>query len=95
MLHHFMMCTFFAGSMAHVLVFEDMVGYRFSLNTILFMVLLQHLLHQVRSYSQAQLCRRDRPTAGSPQRSLWPCAPHSAAAVRGWTEAAGATEPDP
>jgi hypothetical protein len=49
MLHHFMMCTFFAGSMSHVLVFEDHNAYRFSLNTILFLVLLQHLLHQVRS----------------------------------------------
>lgn len=47
MLHHFMMCAVFAGHMAHILTYDDWAGYSFSLNTILFCVLLQHLLHQL------------------------------------------------
>eukprot|EP00967_Tisochrysis_lutea_P031540 scaffold37189_cov31-Tisochrysis_lutea.AAC.7 len=61
-----MMCAFFAGSMSHVLVFEDFVAYRFSLNTILLLVLLQHLLNQVRNArvacaSQGRLVAARRP----------------------------------
>jgi hypothetical protein len=33
--------------MAHILAYDDWVGFNFSLNTILFCVLVQHLLHQL------------------------------------------------
>jgi hypothetical protein len=47
MLHHFMMVTIFAGSMTHVLSYGDSVSYNFNMNMILFLVLFQHLLHQL------------------------------------------------
>jgi hypothetical protein len=47
MLHHFMMVTIFAGSMSHVLNYGDYVSYQFNMNMILFLVLIQHLLHQL------------------------------------------------
>ena len=49
MLHHFMMCTVFAGNMAHVLTFDedDIASFSFTLQMILFLVLAQHVVHQL------------------------------------------------
>jgi hypothetical protein len=41
------MVSVFAGSMVHVLNYGDVVSYGFNMNMVLFLVLVQHLIHQL------------------------------------------------